>query len=249
MSSRNAIIASVGIVLVFVVLLIFVNNANTGPAAARSEAMLGTRQVTVIGLGEVRASPDTAHIQLGVGTERRTAQEALKENNVQANEVVTKLVELGIEEKDIQTSNFSIYPTYDDNGRIITGYRVSNIVAVTIRNLDEAGELLDQVVQVGANRVHGIRFSVDDPSDLLAQALDRAMDNARAKARQLAEAGNADLGEVLVITENVGQIQRVFSNISRGLTAGDEMAQAAPPPVQAGEQQFTTRVQVTYRLR
>jgi hypothetical protein len=217
----------------------------TQPAQAQNTGVAGMRQATVIGNGEVRGKPDTAHVQIGVETNAVTTQAALDQNNAQVAAIIAKLTELGVGEDDIQTTNFNIYATYDNEGRQVTGYNVSNTVAFTIRDLEQTGTLLDQVVREGANRIYGISFSVDDPSALLEQARGEAMDNARAKAEQLAQGSNAALGQVLVITENIGSLPPVMPLAERAAIAEDQ----AQVPIQAGEQTFQVQVQVTFELR
>lgn len=217
----------------------------TRPAAAQSNSGVpGMRQVSVLGHGEVKARPDTATIQIGIDTEAANAKDALAQNNTQAQALQQKLAELKIDTKDIQTSNFSISPTYGNDGRQVTGYRVSNIVTVTIRNLDSAGTLLDQVVQAGANNIYGISFSVADTQKLMEQARQAAMADAKARATQLATAGGAAVGDVLIISENVSAPPVPMPMLDRAA------AQGAPSvPVQAGEQSISIDVQATFALR
>jgi uncharacterized protein len=216
------------------------------PATAQtSVGVTGMRQVTVVGRGEVKGRPDTATVQIGVETEAAAAKDALAKNTDEASALQAKLKELGVAEADIQTSNFSIYPTYGTDGRQITGYHVSNSVTVKIRALDKAGTLLDQVVQAGANSVNGISFSVDDPQALLSQAREQAMRDARSHADLLAKAGGAAVGDVLVITENVGAQPPMPLAMPMAAEAADSKA----VPVQPGEQSFNLEVQVTYQLR
>jgi uncharacterized protein len=217
------------------------------PAAvsAQGSGIGGLRQITVIGTGESRARPDTAIIQIGVETTGANTQEALAQNNTQAQALIDKLAELGIEKKDIQTSNFSIYANYENDGRTITGYTVSNMVTVTVRQLDSAGALLDQAVAVGANRVYGINFNVAEPSALLNQARESAVANARANAELLAKAAGATVGQVLVVTENVG----AASPIPMPRMMDEAQAAGSAVPVQAGEQSYSAQVQVTFELR
>jgi uncharacterized protein YggE len=207
------------------------------------------RRVTVMGEGEVSGSPDTAHVNIGVETEDEQAEDAMEENNIRATEIISSLKEIGVEDKDIQTSNFSIHSIHDDKGRKVTGYRVNNIVSVTIRDLEKAGELLDEVVKVGANNIHGMSFSVEDPSELLEEARAKAMENAKEKASQLAEGGDTEVGKVLSITEGGGS-QVVFDRMDYGLGMGGAAMESAAPraPVQPGEQTFTAQVQVTFEL-
>jgi uncharacterized protein YggE len=137
------------------------------------------RQVAVVGHGEVKARPDTATVQIGVETEAATAKDALAQNNAQAQALQKKLAELGVDAKDMQTSNFSIFPAYGTDGRQVTGYRVSNTVTVTIRQLDQAGALLDQVVLAAAGGasvgdVLVISENVSSPPVVPLAMLDRA---------------------------------------------------------------------------
>lgn len=222
--------------------------ALTRPSAAQAQAVgvPGMRQITVVGSGEARVAPDMATVQIGVETTAPTTQEALAQNTAQAQAIIDQVRQLGVAERDVQTSGFNIYPTYDNEGRQVTGYTVSNMVSVTIRDLAQAGALLDQVVQAGANRVYGVGFGVSDQAAVMAQARAAAMADAKARADQLAGAGSASVGQVLVITENVGAAPPVPVMMA---DARAEMAAGAPVPVQAGEQAFTVQVQVTYELR
>jgi uncharacterized protein len=238
-------IGVVAAVLVLAVLAGLVGLLYARPATAQTSAGVpGMRQVSVVGHGEVKGAPDTATVQIGVETEAATAKDALAQNSAQAQAVQEKLTKLGVDAKDIQTSNFSINPTYGSDGRQVTGYHVSNMVTVKIRQLDQAGTLLDQVVQAGANSVYGVSFSVENPEALLDQARKAAIENARARATQLAGASGAAIGDVLVISENVAP-QPIPMPLARAEAAG--AAQAAP--VQPGEQSFSVDVQVTFGLK
>lgn len=249
MIHRNIVITSIlAGTFIFVAILGIIGITNNYSAQAQSDQAAVVRQVTVIGTGEVTGTPDTAQVKIGVETEDKTAQEALAENNIRSTNVISSLLALEIDEKDIQTSNFSMHSTYDDKGRKVTGYRVTNVVSVKIRDLEKAGDLLDEVVQVGANSIYGISLSVDDPTDLFAQARENAMDDAWERANQLATGGQATLGDVMVITENVGANPVIMAREFGG--ADMAMAESAPSvPMQAGEQTFSTRVQVTFELR
>jgi uncharacterized protein len=250
MENRNPTLigALVGALLIAVLALGAIGAALiTRPTAvaAQPAGVPGMRQVTVIGSGEVKVTPDTASVQIGVETSAPTTKEALEQNTAQANAIIAQIKALGVADKDIQTSGFNINPTYDTNMRQVTGYTVSNQVGVTIRDLAQAGSLLDQVVQAGANRIYGVSFSVADPSAALAQARDKAVADAKARAEQLAKGSGASVGLVLVITENVGSSPVVpMPMLDRAVAAG-----AAPVPMQAGEISYSAQVQMTYELK
>lgn len=216
----------------------------TRPAQAQTAAVPGalTRHITVVGSGETRLRPDIATIQLGVETRAATTSEALTQNSTQMTALIDKLKALSIAETDIQTSNFNINAEYNSDNQQITGYIVGNTVSVTIRNLDQAGTLIDQVVAVGANRVYGIGFSVADPAAAMTQARDAAVANARAKAEQMAKTSGATLGQVLQISEQITGAPPMPLMMA-------ERADAANTPVMAGEQGIMAQVQITYELR
>lgn len=243
--STQTILGALGgaLLIILLVLAAISGGLLTRPAQAQPAGVTGMRHVTVVGNGEVQGRPDTAHVQIGVETSAATTQEALAQNNAQVAALIARLQELGVAENDIQTSGFNIYPTYTENGREVTGYTVSNTVAVTIRDLAATGELLDQVVEVGANRVYGISFSVADPSELMAQARTAALADAQARAGQLAQGVNATVGQVLIITENIGAAPPM------PMPAMERAQGAGAVPVQPGEQTFNAQVQVTFELR
>jgi len=239
-------IGIVAAVLVLAVLAGLVGLLYARPVTAQTSAGVpGMRQVTVVGHGEVKGTPDTATVQIGVETEAATAKDALAQNTTQAQAIQAQLVKLGVAEKDIQTSNFSINPTYGNDNRQVTGYHVSNMVTVKIRDLAKSGTLLDQVVQAGANSIYGVSFSVEDPQALLDKAREQAVQNAKARATQLASAGGAGVGDVLVISENVAA-QPIPMPMA---AARAEDAQSSAVPVQPGEQSFSVDVQVTFGLK
>ncbi|NJK80876.1 MAG: SIMPL domain-containing protein [Chloroflexaceae bacterium] len=248
MSNRLTVFMATLTGVLLIALVVGVTTLLVGrPVQAQTTGVTGMRQITVVGSGDIAAAPDTVQVEIGVETLAPTTAEAIAQNNTQTQAVIERLTALGIERRDIQTRNFNMYAQYGEDGREITGYNVSNIVSVVIRDLEQAGTLLDEVVQVGANRIYGITFRVDDPSALLEQARDEAIQDARAKAERLAQASGAGLGQVLVITENIGAAPPMPMAFGRGGAVAEDMA--ASVPVEAGEQSFTASVQVTFELR
>jgi len=213
------------------------------PVAAQTGAT-PIRQITVVGTGEATGTPDTAIVQLGVRTEGATAREALNSNNMQMEALTAKLKELGVADRDLQTSNLSVNPRYDEQGRTVVGYEVSNMLSVTIRNVGQTGELLDQVVDAGANQIWGLSFTIDNPAALQSTARDAAIVDARTRAEAMAKTAGGSLGAILNISETIG-MQPPVPVYAR------DMAQAAESaaPVQPGEQTISAQVQVSFELR
>ncbi len=213
-------------------------------AAATTSSVV--RQITVVGSGDVKVAPDTAQVQMGVQTQAPTAREALSQNTTQMEALLARLREFGIEEKDIQTSSVSIWPRYGSNGTEVIGYDANNSVTVTIRNIAQTGELLDRVVEAGANNIGGISFTVDDPSALQTNARNVALVDAKTRADAMAQAVGGSVGQVLSITENIGQPPQIYEQ-RMAMDTGAGASSAVP--VQPGQHTITAQVQVTYELR
>ncbi len=164
------------------------------------------RKITVNAESFVAAIPDMAVISLGVESAARTADAALEGNSQDMDAVLSMLKASGLEDRDIQTSGFSIDPIYaqDMTNRQITGYVVRNQVQARVRDLDGLGALLDQVVASGANRLQGLRFDVQNTEPLADQALSGAVARATAKAGLMADAAGVRLGPVLSMSESGG---------------------------------------------
>ncbi len=235
-----------------VVAALLIGAAALGAVMARPAAIQAAqanpvpiRQMMVVGSGEAKAAPNQATVQLGVQSEAQSAREAMTQNAAKMQALLDQLKQLGIADKDLQTSNFSISPTYEQDGRSITGYQVNNTVSVVIRDISRSSELLDKVVSAGANNVFGLSFSIDDPKALQAQARNAAIADAQARAAEMAKTAGGTVGQIIAISETIGQVQPVMA-FARG-EAADSAAGA--PPIATGEQTINAQVQVTFELR
>lgn len=229
------------------VLIALALNACAPNTVGSNEASAPLRTISVTGSGQAVLTPDIAHLTIGVRTEAASAQKAVQENNQQAQTVIDTLLALGVAEKDIRTTNFSISPRqqYDREGNPTTRtYVVQNSVYVTVRDLDIIGQLLDEVVQAGANQISNIQFDVADKTEALAAARDAAVAEARAQAEALAQAAGVSLDQVQSIA---------FYNAVPVTTKADSrlmMAEAASAvPIQAGELTLTVSVQMVFTIK
>lgn len=208
------------------------------------------RTLSVSGNGQAFLAPDIAYIYVGVHTEKPTAADAVAENTTQTQTVIQAIKDFGIDEKDIRTTNFSIYPQdkYDPQSGQPTGqktYVVDNTVYITVRDLKKLGDLLDTVVQAGANTVNSVQFDVANKAEALKQARADAVKDAEAQAKELAAAAGLSIGEI----QSIGFIDNqpiVFDGKGGG---GGAVAQAASVPIQPGQLSFTVTVNVTYALK
>ena len=209
--------------------------------------------ISIQGVGEVVAAPDTASVNAGVMTLGKTAKEALAANTTAVAALIGALKGFNIAPKDIQTSGFSVNPQYiypekaadgSTPPPVIAGYQVQNGVNVTVHNLPDLGKILDGIVSVGANTINGVTFTVDDPSKLLDEARKAAFANAEAKAKIYATAAGIGLGRILSISEDSSD------NAPRpmAMKAMAFAADAAPVPVEAGQLNYDVNVAVEWEL-
>lgn len=165
-------------------------------------------QITVTGEGVVEGVPDMAILSLGVTTQGETAAEAMAANSAALAKVLEKLKASGIEDRDLQTSNLSLNPTwsnYDGSaGQKITGYTASNLLSVRVRALPALGGVIDSAISDGANALNGLTFTLSQPRPALDAARMAAVADARAKAELLAAAAGVSLGPILSIAEGGG---------------------------------------------
>lgn len=206
-------------------------------------------RIVVSGQGESALRPDMAVLTLGVMRQADTARAALDAANAAMAEVTAAMKAEGIEERDLQTSNFAIspvyaYPSSDQPGQPpkITGYEVNNTLSVRLRDIAKVGAVLDKAVTLGVNQGGGIAFTNDDPSAALTEARIDAVKQASAKARTLAGAAGVKLGKVIEITEQ--------SYAPQPMAFAMKARDAAPAsvPVEAGENAYRVDVNVTFEL-
>jgi len=203
--------------------------------------------IAVTGVGTVVTAPDVADLRLGVTFTRGTVRAARADAAAAMTKVIAALKALGIADKDIQTTNISLQPAYDytsnANPPRITGYTLSNGVAVTVRDLDKVGDAIDNALAAGATTFDGVSFRVDDPAKAQQQARTDAMTQARAHANTLAAAAGVAITGVASISETSAQTPYP---IFYGAAAG--AAKDVETPVQVGTTDVTITVSVVYLI-
>ncbi|TDG13622.1 SIMPL domain-containing protein [Seongchinamella unica] len=207
--------------------------------------------IRVSGQAEASLAPDMATLQLTVMREAATARDALDQNSAAMAEVVAAMRAAGIAEKDLQTRDFSIQPRYtypkprNEHPPQLVGYTVRNSLQVKVRDLGKLGSLLDESVTLGVNEGGSVQFGNEDPSAALADARTRAVEDAIAKARTMAEAAGVKLGRVLVLSDQMHVPMPQHYRLERAMAAD---AVAGAVPVMAGENSYRVVVQVSYAI-
>jgi uncharacterized protein YggE len=222
----------------------------TSPAGAQtSESPSGyspAQTITVVGQGKASVKPDIARIGIGIETSGETVADAVAENEATMTTILAALEAAGIDAKDIQTTNYSVHlerspelmPRAETSEPAANQYRVSNMVNVIIRDLDAAADVLDAVIDAGANNIWGMDFSVEDPSAAQAEAQAAAIADAKARAEALAELSGVELGPVMSVSEVLGggavPMAAVMESAARG------------GAISPGELEINYQVQVSY---
>jgi uncharacterized protein len=234
----------------FLTTLLLITAATGALAQTPSVPIPPPETISVSGTGRSSVTPDRFSVTVGVQTVAPTVDDAVSQNNKRVAAVIAALKAAGAQEKDIQTSNFNIWPQQDhQDGREprITGYQVMNNVIVRSTKIADAGRLLGIAIAAGVNSSSGINFEVSDPARGRDQGLRSAFDDAKAKAALLAQAAGRTLGRVLMISEGVQSAPPQPYPYQR--MAAMEAKMANDVPIEAGTQEQTYTVTVTFELR
>jgi uncharacterized protein YggE len=222
-----------------------VHQPSAATAAAREPAADG---VVVSGLGKVSGTPDVLRVQLGVEVRRADVSAALRDANAIQNRVRSAVRQDGVEAKDMQTADVSLYPSYSNKG-VPNGYTVNQVLTIKLRNLGKAGKTIGDAVVAGGNaaRVQGVSFALEDNAALLQQARDAAYGDAKKKAERYAELSGRNLNQVELISEEVPQAEQPLRSAYADALAG--APKSADVPLDAGQSQVSVNVTVRWSMR
>lgn len=206
--------------------------------------------ISVSGTGRIVLTPDTADLRLGVSATAKTVKAARANAASSMTAVIASLKKLGIDDKDIQTTTLSLQPVYDysynTNPPKLTGYQLSNAIAVTVRDLDKLGDAIDDSLAAGATSLDGVSFRVFDQAAAEQQARTAAMDEAKAKAKTLADAAGVSISGVASISESISPVPYpVYYGYA---TAGAPQAKDVQTPVAPGSTEVIVTVAVVYLI-
>ncbi|MEM7289513.1 MAG: SIMPL domain-containing protein [Pseudomonadota bacterium] len=223
------------------------------PVASRA-AEEKTATISVSGTGTVSVAPDMAIISVGVMRQAKTARQAVNENNSAMAAVIGAMKAEKIEDRDLQTSGFSIQPRYfypkrKSNGEQepprITGYIVNNNLTIRVRDLDQAGTILDKVITLGVNTGGNIRFTNADTNEIMKQARQNAVQDAIEKAQTLTGAAGVALGKITAINEHSNAPRPINIGAARSLAVRED---ASAVPIASGENEYRVMVNISWEL-
>jgi uncharacterized protein YggE len=240
-SVQTAGTLALGALIVAVAALAMRPGPAVGAPATNGEPPLNT--ITVTGIGAVTRIPDVARVSVGVGVTKSTVKAARDAAGKSMTAIIAAIKALGIDEKDIKTTSIDLSPQYSNSSTPkIVGYRMSEQLQITVRDLDKAGDVVDTATAKGATEVNGLWFEVGDPTSALDEARGAAITQARTSAQKMASAAGVSLGGVVSISESVASSPGPYYY---GEAARDA---AALTPVERGTQDVQATVMVVFQI-
>ncbi|MBZ0280047.1 MAG: SIMPL domain-containing protein [Anaerolineae bacterium] len=213
---------------------------------------LPANSISVSGSGEAYGTPDVAYVYLGVDTVDANVGAAVDQANKDLAAIIDAVKALGIAAEDIQTANFNVYPEdrYDPQSGQPTGERVYHVqqsLNVTVRDITQAGAVIDAGLGAGADTVNGLSFGIADTTTLEQEARLKAVEDARSRAAELAAAFGVTLGEPIIISEVFGNspvypLGRAADAVAMG------MGGAAPSQINPGQLSVNVQISVTFAI-
>ena len=223
---------------------------STPKVAVAADPPAATSGVLVDGLGKTTGTPDVLRVVLGVTLRRPDVSAALADANARQTRLRDALKRAGVAPADLQTSDVSVYPSYDNKGRP-DGYQVSETLTAKLRNLTRAGRVISGAVGAGGSEatVQGVSFALEDNADLLKQARDNAYTDAKDKAQRYAQLSGRTLGDVQLIAESAQAPQQLPQALDSFRAVAGQAGKVADVPVDPGSSQVSVSVTVRWALR
>jgi uncharacterized protein YggE len=233
------------VLFIFLGLILYTKILGPIPFSVNSVTTTKTDLFTVQGTGDATAIPDTALLNLGVSKTASTVQQAQDQVNTVINQLTQDMQKLGVQSKDIKTTNYSVNPNYGDN-QTINGYAINATVEVKVQPVDKANEAIDAATKDGATDVGNIQFVLNDDKQkqLEDQARKEAIDAAKEKANSIAQASGIHLGRLVDVQEDGGNggVQPLPMMQAAKVATTD----SAPTQLNPGENKITSNVTLSY---
>jgi len=219
----------------------------------KSVNLQNQNQITISGSGKVYMVPDVAKVTLGIETTGKSVKDITQTNVTAMNKIIEGLKLLAIAEKDIQTTQYSVRPQYnwtERSGRVLDGYIIYQNIEVKIRDFAKISDVLNVATENGVNIVSELQFTIDDIEKVKAQAREKAILEAKEKAKTLASQTGIKLGDIINIYENNDNYYAPMYSEKSALGM-DEADMVAMPTaqIQTGEQEIQVNLSLVYRIK
>lgn len=248
---RHVIITASTLLVFFILLFAYTKFAGPIPFNINSVTTSKSDAFSVTGEGTASTKPDSAVVTVGVQSNGQTAKTAQESMNEKINKVSEAVKKLGIEEKDIKTSNYNVFPTYDyrESTQRITGYQGSTTLIITIKDTEKVNTIVDTATKEGANTIGDVRFEVADKAKAENEAREKAVQNAKQKAEQAAKAAGFTLGKIINYQENYGGGYPIPMRGSFGAANLEKDAVAPVTQIEPGSSEIKINVTLSYEVR
>lgn len=239
----------ISIPIFFLTLFVYTKVVGPIPFSVNQTTTNKTDLFTVTGTGKISTTPDIAKVTIGIQANGTTVKIAQDEMNRTINTVSDAIKKLGIDKKDIKTTNYNINPTYDySNGKQkITGYNANTNLEITIRNLEQANTVIDVSTANGANTVSNVSFDVEDKTKAQNDARKLAIEEAKKKATDASSVAGFRLGNIINYQEsfNDGSIPRPYLMAAKGVEEDTNVS----TQIETGSQQIQVTVTLSYEIQ
>jgi uncharacterized protein YggE len=246
MGIRIFVLPIVVVASFFIFLFTFTAIFGSIPFSITSTTTTKSDTFNVTGEGKVNVIPDVAFITAGVSSSGSSVKLAQDQINTVINKVSAALKDLGIDSKDIQTANYSIYPEYDyrEGAQKIKGYSASTNLSIKVRDIDKTSQVIDKAAANGANQIGGISFDIDDKKKLEQEAREKAVAKAKEKAESAAKAVGFKLGRIVNYSEGPSGFLPLV-NRAFGVT---EVTSDKTTQIETGSVDITINVTLSYEI-
>ncbi|MDP3974014.1 MAG: SIMPL domain-containing protein [Candidatus Daviesbacteria bacterium] len=246
MNNRIFFLPIIGITTFFTLLLIYTKLVGPIPFSVTSVTTQKSTTFDVTGEGKVDAQPDIATVTVGIQANGSTVKVAQDQINTTINNISKAIKDLGVDQKDVQTTNYNINPNYDfREGQRITGYSASTNLQIKVRQIDNINSVIDTATTNGANQVSSISFDVDDKIKLQNEAREKAVADAKSKAENAAKIAGFRLGKIINYSENFGGYP-IPIPLRSELAVGQ--AEVPTTQIEPGSAEITVNVNLSYQI-
>lgn len=247
MNNKILLLPVIGATTFFILLFSFTKIFGPIPFSVNSVTTTKSTTFDVTGEGKVTASPDIALVTVGIQANGSTVKQAQDQINSTINKVSDAIKKLGVDPKDIKTTNYNINPTYDfaSGSQRIKGYSANTNLQIKVRQLDRANSVIDAATANGANQVGGISFDIDDKTKLENEARAKAVDEAKKKAADAAKIAGFKLGRIINYSENSGGI----SPVPLRAMVQDMAIGGTPAQVEPGSSEIVVSITLSYEIQ
>ncbi|HZJ82835.1 MAG TPA: SIMPL domain-containing protein [Clostridia bacterium] len=253
MNNKILLYGVIGFALLLASIIAITSAVNAGSAKVAMDTQgtgIGTKYniLRVTGSGKVSVKPDVAYLNIGVRTLDQDAKKAQGDNKAIMEQIMSKLKSMKINEKDIQTSSYNIWPkyNYNNNKEVLEGYEVENMLSITIHEVESVGDVLDAVSKEGANRSNGINFGIIDRDTIYKQALEKAIDDASSKAEVMGKKAEVSIQKPLAIYEGNAPGEVYGDNMYPRNEMMSMASDVAGVPIASGELEIQANVTIIY---